>query len=109
MTKNILITIATIAVFTLAYQALVVIPREENEAIVKAQQLKIEQELRAEANKQRNYDSCVAEAYTSYSANWDKQCDIAGKDPDCTLYEAQYKIVEDRHDSAQERCLTLYK
>ena len=102
-------TIVAIAVLVIAYQALIVVPKEriasqERANVEKARLERLEKLQRAEA-----YDQCVASAYEVYSNNWDKACETNGKEADCSLYTAQSDRIDDMHQTAKNTCVTLYK
>jgi len=91
------------------YQNLVVIPKEEIRSEENAaEEARIAERFEIVA-KERAYDSCIQSAYNVYSTNWDSQCELQGKEAECSLYASQYKIVEERHVSAQESCLVRFK
>ena len=91
------------------YQNLVVIPKEEIQAEERAASAERTAAILEEARKERAYDYCISSAHDVYSANWDSQCELVGKEADCSLYANQYKIIEERHESAQASCLTRFK
>lgn len=107
--KYAIITVIGIALFFLAYQALVAVPNKEREAMAQAQLIKMEEERRLARDKETKYYQCMELAYANYSDGWDGQCELAGKEPDCSLVSHQYKVIEERHVEAQDRCLALYK
>lgn len=101
--------IVSIAVLAIAYQALIVVPKEkiasqERAIVEKARLERLEKLQKAEA-----YDSCVSEAYFNYTADWNKACETAGKEDSCTLYSSQSDRVDGIFKEAKNTCVTLYK
>lgn len=102
-------TIVTIAVLVIAYQSLIVVPKERIAAQERANVEKVRLERLEKLQKAEAYDQCIASAYQVYSQNWDKACETNGKEADCSLYSAQSDRIDDMHQTAKTTCLTLYK
>lgn len=117
MTKQTIITTAAvttgavvlISIIAIAYQALVVVPREQIEAEAK----RYEQERRLEAlaadRREDRYNSCLVDAQSFYTADWNGHCELIGKEPDCSLPTNTALIFETRKEKAEEQCLAIYK
>lgn len=107
--KTVGIAIFGVAILAIAYQALVVVPNNQSEAILKAAQMKIDEEQRVQLRKKIDYDSCISNAYNNYSANWDSKCELLGKEKDCSLARYEREDIEETHSKAEDRCVTLYQ
>jgi len=96
------IAIVTLVILLLilfiAYQSLVVVPREI-----------LQKNITAQWNKEQKYESCIDDAYDIYSEAWDSQCRINGEKNDCSLKPFNYEIIEKRHEKRQDTCLQIFK
>ena len=96
-------------IILIMYQSLVVIPKEE----IRSEEIKASAERKAkifeEDRKERAYNSCINNAHGVYTADWNGQCELLGKEADCSLYPAQYTLIEERHKDAQDSCLVRFK
>ncbi len=101
--------VLAIATLLLAYQALVVVPREEikaKERLAAEASLKEEQ---ARIARDTRYNGCVHDAEYNYNNRWEGHCVLVGKGENCSLpaYVAdkfEEKLVEDK-----KQCLDIYK
>ncbi len=112
MQKNILIAVAVIAVAVfgwITYQAQVVIPQERIDSQERLQASELREERMKEISRTSDYNSCKSRAWDVYSDDWDASCKIAGKEADCSLYNSQSKIVEERYQNKLADCLAIYK
>lgn len=103
------IGVVILAVLFIAYQALVVVPREEIAAAQRAAADKARAESIEKMEKARAYDECISDAYDVYSNNWDNTCINNGDEADCQLYPNQSNRIDDMHETAKAACVTLYK
>ena len=81
----------------IAYNALVVIPKEKLEAAAAQAQLKIEEERRANEERIQNIKQCEANAWETYSLYWDnacKTCDLSQVGDGKILDKLQERFVE---------------
>lgn len=108
-TNQIIGAILGIVVLIMAYQAFIVIPKEEIASRERANVEKVRLERLEKLQKAEAYDSCVYEAYTNYSADWNTACETAGKEENCTHYSS----ISDRLDGilkdAKQTCVVMYK
>lgn len=102
---------ALLVVFTLImlYQALVVIPNERIAAEERAVIEKARLERLEKIEKAEKYDACMATAYRNYSDNWDQHCEMIGLEADCSLPAYNANLFEERKETAQDRCVTMYR
>lgn len=91
------------------YQQGVVIPRERIESDALQARLDREAEAFARIEREHKYDSCMADAYSQYSTNWDSSCTSLGLGKDCKLNNYISVRWDELHKEAQERCVTLFK
>ena len=84
------------------YQATVVAPREKAENAIRAAE-------KEAAMREAKYNLCLSSAYADYSLNWDRQCELLGKEKDCSLPLASASIYDDVLSKEKDRCVTLYK
>lgn len=113
MTKQTIITIAVVAtVLTtlfIAYQALVVVPKERIEAQTAIEERNRADALMAAARNKDNYDSCLLGAYTNYSSNWEQHCELLELEEDCSLPRATALLFEERKEKDEANCLAVYQ
>lgn len=93
----------------IAYNAFVVIPKEKLEAAAQQAQLKIEEERRANEERIQNIKQCEADAWETYSLNWDNACKTLGKEKDCTLPLYLSTNLDEGKERDEDRCSTLYR
>lgn len=103
------IIIFILAIPLIGYQAFVVVPREkllsdQRQAAALIEAKRVEAELKVE-----QYDRCITSAWNQYSSNWDQTCGIEGLEKDCTLKGYLSQGLDDRHEEAKNRCVTLFK
>lgn len=101
--------IVSIAVLVIAYQALIVVPKEkiasqEQAIIEKARLERLERLQKAEA-----YDQCVSVAYSNYNYDWNKACETAGKEAGCTHYTSVADRIDGILKDAKQTCVVMYK
>ena len=106
---KILIGIVIASMLFIAYQSLVVVPREE----LAFQKQKIANaELSAyleKVQKEADYKTCKDAAYETYSLDWNQGCRTAGKANDCTLPKYTADTFDQRLSAEKNRCVTMYK
>lgn len=101
--------ISSLGAFSIAYQSLVVIPQKQIDAqILQAEQDRLSEAL-AEDRREARYGACLKSAFKSYTTNWDAQCELVGKESDCSLPNYTAEIFESRKDKDEEACLAIYK
>tara|TARA_R110000851_G_scaffold58128_2_gene135020 strand:+ start:151 stop:498 length:348 start_codon:yes stop_codon:yes gene_type:complete len=113
MKSNILtaaVVVGVIALIVIAYQGLIVVPQNQIEAQAAQAEAERMLEVAKGIDRQNNYDSCISSAYSVYSANWDNQCELAGKEIDCSLslYE-NADVINTQHQVAEDTCLAIFK
>lgn len=113
MNKTKIIIGIAIALFALAslfvaFSAFVLVPMERIEAQERAQQEKADAERLERIQREQNLTLCQNIAYSNYSQNWDDQCELEGKKPECSLGIVADKLNE-RYSEETDRCITLYK
>jgi hypothetical protein len=99
------VVIVIFAVLGIAYNSLVVIPREklaQQESARRASEQK-------EFMRSLNYDACVNEALRVYSSNWDGTCELLSKERDCSLPAFRAEKHEEKLSEEKDRCVQLYK
>jgi hypothetical protein len=107
--KYTILAIAGIALLAIMYQSMIVVPQQQIEAEIRQTELKLNAEREAALMAEIKYDSCMADAYSNYSSNWDGKCELEGREADCSLFPYEYETIETRHKEAQDRCLTMFK
>jgi len=103
-----LVAIVALVVFAIAIIGVLSNQRAEIAADEAAATTATERAVYLEQMRQANLDECFANAWQLYSADWDGQCELAGEPADCTLYETQYELVEQRYAEAKALCLARY-
>jgi hypothetical protein len=105
-----IIGVLLLAAFPVYYHYVIYIPNRDEAArvseIAKESKLRYEK-LKADIAR----DNCILQADKDYSADWDRQCQHAGrnhKDKDCTLPSSLAKQLEDRRNYNQEKCYKEY-
>ena len=112
MTKKIAVVAGIIfaaLIVWIMYQHLVVVPQNKIDAQAEQARLNRIADVMEIADQERKYDNCISSAYNVYSMGWDNQCELEGKEADCSLSAYQYKVIEERHETAQAACLTRFK
>jgi hypothetical protein len=104
MTKGQKITaiIFGLLVFILAWNALVVIPRE------KMKQERDEKQ-NAETLRKWNYDVCIADAVNIYDGTWNGECKLLEREKECALPAYKAQKINDALSDEKDRCVSLYK
>lgn len=93
----------------IAYQTLVVVPREEIEQrYVQATRERMEA-LAAEQRRQKAYEDCDQMAWEAYSLDWDGACEIIGEEKDCSLPGYRADQLGEVLSKAKDRCVAMYK
>lgn len=110
--KNALIGVCTLlflAVPYIAYQNLVVIPKQQ----LADQRERVEREILekrvAEEKRIADYNQCTSTAWQTYSNNWDMTCENLDLEKDCSLPTYLSEGLDERHEQGKDRCLNLYK
>lgn len=96
--KAILLVIATILVVGFAYNFYVVVPK----------QLKEDRQDR-ELSAKIEYESCVNIAFKNYSDDWDLNCEVYGKEKDCSLDLGLGTELRDEKERTEKACLEVFK
>lgn len=107
--KTILIAGPVIFFMWIVFYIGVVSPQKERDHELRVTQLEILAERQAVAEKERKYNVCTADAYASYSGDWDGQCEIIGRAADCTLPGYSAEKVNEAYKERMDRCTTMYK
>lgn len=111
--KNTITTIIGLAIVPalifIAYEAFVAIPKEKLEAAAIQAQLEIETERKANEERIQNIKQCEANAWETYSLNWDTACKTAGKEKDCTLPLYTSTNLDQNKERDEDRCSLLYR
>lgn len=85
---------------------------DQKAAEAKALEAKAKAEATARANaaatRQKNIDNCMAEAWQTYSDDWDTACYIAGEGADCVLYPSTASALDARKISQEQNCIDRY-
>lgn len=93
----------------IAYQAFVSIPREK----IEAQQAQAAAAIQAKEIEKKKmiaeYDQCISSAWETYSENWDQACKVSKLENDCILENYLSTGLNNRHEQAKDRCVSLYK
>ena len=111
LTHTILISAGIIAVGLLGSQYM------KQNSIEKQQVLKFEQEQKAimfdlreakeqEQKRQGKINSCLDEAYTLYSTDWDNECQALNLGDDCRLFNSDK--FDDKRAMDEKNCYTRY-
>lgn len=112
-TKNIIIgafaVLTMIVITSIAYQSLVVIPREEIEARERKETADRVAALFAEQQRKEDYSQCIQDAYINYTNNWNSQCKTEGKEDGCQLISWRAEDFEASWNRDEDTCVTLYK
>lgn len=107
--QKIVIGLLVFAVLGIAYQSLVVVPREriafEQKKISDA---KLEKQL-AEWAKEREYKECMSTAYEEYIMDFNGECDRLGKEDGCAINASSAKEIGSVKEKKENRCVTMYK
>lgn len=106
VTTGAVILISTIAI---AYQSLVVVPREEIRAEAERYERERREEALASTRREDKYNSCLVDAYNLYSENWDNYCELLGREPNCSLPYSKSEDLGEDYSSEKATCLTIYK
>jgi len=106
---TILVLVGIASGLFIAYQTLVVVPREEIEQrYVQATRERIEA-LAAEQRRQKAYEDCDQMAWEAYSLDWDAACKIEGEQKDCTLPGYRADQLGEVLAKAKDRCVAMYR
>lgn len=104
-----IIAVATVFLCWVAYEHFVAIPRAE----LAAEQAQERQEridrMAAEREREANYKQCVRLAYLNYTADWDGQCELLGKEDNCSLPRYIANEFDDDLDREKDNCIKMYK
>ena len=107
--KSIGIVIAVILAIWIAYTALISIPREELANKLEIQSREELAEAFDKIDRENKYEDCKAIAFSEYSTDWDRACETAGKEADCSLRGTIPTVLDNRLKEKQDDCLTIYK
>ena len=111
--KNTITTIIGLAIIPalifIAYQSFVAIPKQKLEAAAIQAEREIEEKRRANEERIANIKQCEANAWETYSLNWDSACKAAGKEKDCTLPLYTSTNLDQNKERDEDRCSTLYR
>lgn len=108
ITVSIILIVLMVITYTI-YQGTVVIPRQEIESRERQARLDREAAIMAELRREQRYDDCLDSSYRVYASDWNSQCEIQGKETDCTLPNYAATIINDQYKEAKNRCVSLYK
>lgn len=110
MQKNIII--ATIGIVSVALLILGIVlgtaQIKSNERVAKEIEQEEVKKFKIEDAK-REYALCLDYSYQAYVENWDKHCEMLGKDADCGLPTATSKDLGALKTKANDDCMELYK
>jgi hypothetical protein len=110
--KIVIMAAILIVSLTIAYHYIVYIPQNEEAKRFQAEQARLEEVKKEEAEKktmQFNLAACLSLANINYLGSWKENCKLEGKPDTCTsllTYHAQ--IVEDAKQQEIDNCYKQY-
>lgn len=78
-----------------------------------SQKNKVEQEAEIDRVKQETkvnlYKNCATSAFNIYSKQWDGECSLLSRGPNCALPSDKAKSLDQDREKNEDQCLKLYQ